>query len=198
VYSVVGGKLTTARSLAEQTVEVVLQRLGIEPICDTRDRVIPGGEDYPCSPEALAQTQQTIAAATGCTLDQVRAVWPLCGTRAAELLAPSDAERGRNAGENVRGTQLPLRFVRQVIRDEWPRRLADLVERRLMLLYDPRLSLRTLRHLAELMAEQRVIDESRIAAEVEACAARLSRCYGRKLSGHAAQQERAAGEAAAH
>jgi glycerol-3-phosphate dehydrogenase len=187
LFSLVGGKLTTARQLAEETVEVVLARLGIEPRCDTRDRVICGGEDYPQSGAELEATQQRVATTTGCTLAQVQAGWPLFGTRVESMLAGETPPAAATSSESVRGTQLPVRLVRRVIRDEWVRTLNDLVERRLMLLYDPQLSFRTLRHLAELLAEQGVADNSEIGAAADACAARLRHRYGKQVRGLSAQ-----------
>lgn len=193
LFSLVGGKLTTARALAEETTERVLSRLRIDARTDTRRRVFLGGQDYPSSATQLHDAQQRIADATGFTLEQVQAVWPLCGTRTEELLSASSHKNYHGQADNidalrdnVRGTQLPVRAVRRILRDEWVHSLTDLVERRLMLLFDPQLARRTLTHLAELMAETEIIPAGNIAREVEASVARFSEHHGKRIAGRAA------------
>ena len=78
-------------------------------------------------------------------------------------------------------SRLPRQFVRSVIRREWVVGLADLVERRLMLLYHQRLSLRCLRELAELMAQEGVLPADRVPSEVQACRERLGLHFGRDV-----------------
>ncbi len=47
LYSVIGGKLTTCRSLAEQAAGTIRARLGLPPMVVSRDRPLPGGTAYP-------------------------------------------------------------------------------------------------------------------------------------------------------
>ena len=47
LYSIVGGKLTTCRSLAEETAATLLADLGRPRVADSRERTIPGGEAWP-------------------------------------------------------------------------------------------------------------------------------------------------------
>ncbi len=49
VFSVVGGKLTTCRALAEQTAREVMQSLGSSWERDSRERILPGAAGYPRS-----------------------------------------------------------------------------------------------------------------------------------------------------
>ncbi len=54
-FSVIGGKLTTCRSLAETSVATIRARLGLSAAPRTsRDRPLPGGEHYPPRPIARA------------------------------------------------------------------------------------------------------------------------------------------------
>jgi glycerol-3-phosphate dehydrogenase len=185
LFSLVGGKLTTARALAEETTQLVLQTLRIESRTSTRHRPLPGGEDYPSSADELARTQQRIADSTGFSLAQVQAAWPLFGMRTEQMLAPShtDDDNFDNTRDSIRGTQLPIRAVRRIIQMEWVHGLADLVERRLMLLFDPQLSRRTLVHLAELLAEVELITAAEIQHEVDALVARLAERHGKHVQG---------------
>ena len=52
-FCMIGGKWTTFRAFAEHTADLVLQELGAERRCDTLDRPIGGGKDYPATPGSL-------------------------------------------------------------------------------------------------------------------------------------------------
>jgi glycerol-3-phosphate dehydrogenase len=175
LISVVGGKLTTMRSLAELVAQTILGRLGRQSWSNSRDRVIPGGEDFPANPQAVEQAVEQIARSLGLPNSSVERVWKLCGTRCESILAAS-ADR-----ELLSDTQLPCSFVRWSIQHEWARTLADLVERRLMLLYDPRLSRATLHRLAELLTEAGIILAAEIDARVEEEIARLAARFGKRV-----------------
>lgn len=192
LFSIIGGKLTTARSLAEETAACVLKELGGVVRCNSRERWLPGGEDYPSSPDELARRQAEVAQQTGWHLEQVRAVWRLRGVPAAASLDPRSTEglvhpaASRPLGEAMPATEpwpiaVPPAFVRAVLRDEWVTRLADLVERRLMLLYDEHLTRNTLVRLARLMAEEGKLGIAEIDSEVSACCERLHRHFGKKV-----------------
>ena len=64
-----------------------------------------------------------------------------------------------------------------IIRYEWVRTLSDLVERRLLLIFDPRLDQPRLRELATLLADEEVIPPDRIDSEVATTATRLHQTY---------------------
>jgi hypothetical protein len=106
----------------------------------------------------------------------VEAVWWLCGTQAERL--PEDCVQDTTL---VRDTRLPVGFVRRVIRHEWVTRLSDLVERRLMLLYDQHTSLSTLSHLAGLLVEEGKLEAGREEEEIAQCRRRLADHFGRTL-----------------
>lgn len=175
LYSVIGGKLTTCRSLAESAATTILTRLGLPPRTATRDRTIPGGENYPMS----EQTEwQRLAANYALEVEQVRALWTLIGTRTEAILA----ELGRGPLDNLAGTHIPLLFARWVIRHEWVARLDDLVERRLMLLYDQGLSRETLSQLASLLVGEGKLTESDVEREIAQTTQRLQTHFGRSLN----------------
>jgi len=175
LYSVIGGKLTTCRSLAEQAADTILTRLSVRRLTDTRDRPIPGGKNYPLDAHALKPELQQFAAAGGWSIDQVRSVWPLLGTRTADVLA------GLQAGprDNLDGTSLPRELARWMIRNEHARTLGDLVERRLMLLYHPCLTRRCLEQLAQMLVEERLITDA--LTHVKQTIDRLAGQYGKRI-----------------
>jgi glycerol-3-phosphate dehydrogenase len=103
-------------------------------------------------------------------------MWDLCGSRVREFL------ESHAAGELLPGTMLPLAFVRWVIDHEWVQTLGDLVERRLMLLYQETLSEQTLRSLARCLVEAGLLQPSEIDAAVRAEIDRLRAFYGKSVT----------------
>jgi len=177
LLSLIGGKLTTSRSLAEETTSALLARLGLEKLADSRERFVPGGESYPRGSAALEAAWSSLANRCGCAPAQVRAVWRLCGTRAESTL--KSLPTGDTS--SVAGTDLPRGYVRWVIRNEWVQTVDDLVERRLMLLYDPRLSVATVRELAELLVDEGVLARGDVDDQVGSCLARLQAHFGKRV-----------------
>lgn len=173
MYSVIGGKLTTCRSLAESTCDALLARLGRKRQHSTRDKPLSGSRGYPSDQQTLATQQRCLADEFGLTPETIAAVWRLFGTRSAHVLA----EATEYADDRlVAGTNLPRSVVRWVCEHERPTKLEDLVERRLLLHFDRRLTRRTLVELAELLADaDRILPED---AHME-----VSRCLGRLRNG---------------
>lgn len=178
LYSVIGGKLTTCRSLAESSARTIRRRLGLGgDVPGSRDRLIPGGENYPTEARSLDAAWQELADVHGWSVAQVKAIWQLRGTQTDSILVElADRERA-----NLHGTDLPVAFARWVIANEWVRRLDDLVERRLMLLYDRRLSLACLRQLAGLLVEANLLRPAELESEVQRTVRRLASHFGRRL-----------------
>jgi len=173
LMSVVGGKLTTMRSLAEITVAEVFAVLDRSPGRNSRDMPIAGAQDYPETDDALSAEQRRITTESGYSLASVIAVWRLLGTRAAAVLsecAMRDPQRGL-----LDGTELPCALAGWMIDHERAATLADLVERRLMLLYHQRLTRKCLEQLASFL------DAASTAELVERETARLAARYGKRV-----------------
>src|SRR5207247_1046378 len=132
---------------AEEAADVILRRLRVPRTATSRERLVPGGDDYPDSPEALHAEQSRLAARHGLPLRSIIAVWKLYGTRASEIL------RQCGGGPMLAGTTLPRSLADWIIEHEWGAGLDDLVCRRLMLLYEPGLSRATLEALADVLVE---------------------------------------------
>jgi glycerol-3-phosphate dehydrogenase len=178
VFSVIGGKLTTCRSLAESSVSAIRRRLGLDPPLRTsRDRPLPGCEGYPADVASLERRWNAIAERSALAVEQTRAVWELCGTQAEQILAEmADVDR-----RILTGTELPRGFARWVVEHEWVQTLDDLVERRLMLLYCRRLSQKTLRELATLLVEANLLAEDQVDEEIHRTVQRLRTHFGKRL-----------------
>ena len=155
VLTLVGGKLTTARAFAELAADRLFGRLGMERRRDSRSRPLPGAEGHPIDPEALRGRQRELAGRTGLGVEQVAAAWSLLGGRTPEAL------EGGGSGV-LDGTDLPRSAARWIIDREWVDRLEDAVERRLMLVFEPGLTVACLREVAELL-----VDAGRLDADAE-------------------------------
>lgn len=180
VLSVVGGKLTTCRALGEDAATLVGRLLQRPCRVNSRHRPLDGHPPGQRADESELNAIGRIANQTGFPEAQVEACWRLCGEETSRLLTGCGQAADRTL---LAGTPLPRGFVRQLLAQEWVRALDDVVERRLMLVFQPRLALGTLRELAELMAERP--DRPEVAAadtaqEVAACAARLADRYGKQ------------------
>ncbi len=176
LFSVVGGKLTTMRSLAETTASAVLAELSKPVTATSEERLIPGGEAYPPDADTLAAAWEGISQRTGFPLDPVSAVWRLCGTLCESILGPSP-DRELLADMNI-----PCAFVRWSIEHEWVTTLGDLVERRLMLLYDQRLTRAALERLAELLVEAGHLPAAQTDVAVDAEIERLAARFGKRVA----------------
>ena len=176
VYSVIGGKLTTCRSLAEETVETVMRQLGMCADHVSRSRPLPGSTDYPSTIEAVDAEQQRISQALDYRLESVVQTWLRCGRKTESILA---ATRDR---ELLAETDIPMAVVRHMITNEWVDNLSDLVERRLMLLYDRRLSVVVLERLAQEIVVGGKMDPEEVQTEVADCRRRLQSHFGIKLA----------------
>ena len=177
VMTLVGGKLTTCRALAEETADQILSEVGVPRVADSRTRPIPGGRDYPPSASRLQREWERLAERFGLSSDAVRSLWALFGNRVAEILeriAPL-------SGDFLPDTEIPREIVPWVIEHEWAKTLDDLVERRLMLLYRPHLSEACLHALAEHLVEPAAV-ESTVASYIQ----RLQRVYGKRVRAAAA------------
>lgn len=123
LLSVFGGKITTARALAQETLEKIGPALGIEPEPLTRARVFPGG--------AITSFDTYLA--------KVRARWPFLGDARSRRMAHaygrcledmlhgvSDlAGMGADLGAGL--TEIELRWMRD---HEWARTAEDVLWRR--------------------------------------------------------------------
>jgi glycerol-3-phosphate dehydrogenase len=138
VWAIVGGKLTTCRSLAEEAAALVLGRLGRSASIVSRERPIPVPRD--------------------------------------------DGNDIGDEAAKVVGTTWTRGQVRRLIRREYVRRLDDLVERRLMLLFEPQLTRATLEVLASLLIEEGLLGETQREAALAQMIERLSRHFGRDVA----------------
>jgi glycerol-3-phosphate dehydrogenase len=184
-WSIVGGKLTTCRSLAEESVKKIFAELEV-PVVDTaRQRVLPGCLEESDREECFRQTRE-FAIKTGVPEVSIDSVvqWSvgLFGARAPAVFetmrqCPQATELPPLIGDSG----LPTAAAVFVIEKEWAVSLGDLIERRLMVIFAPRLSLATLQDLADVLVAmghlQRSDRESAITKEIT----HLQEHYGKQI-----------------
>lgn len=176
LFSLIGGKLTTCRSLAEDAAARVRNRLNLPAGPNSRERALPGA-DVPADAAGLDRELADLATTTGHAVESLRAVWRLCGGLARDFAAsPLGRER-----ELLPDSTLPVGFVRWAIEREWARRTEDLVERRLMLLYDRSLSRRCLARVTQLLVEAGAVPAEEAESQATAAANRLLHHYGKRV-----------------
>ncbi|HNP37236.1 MAG TPA: glycerol-3-phosphate dehydrogenase [Woeseiaceae bacterium] len=125
LVSVIGGKLTTYRSLAEQTVDRVAAILGRDlPDCRTREARLPGGG-------SIDTAEISVTALSQLSPNGVTRLLSLYGSRAADLalLAANDDELAVTLDKDRTVLAAEVVFA---IREEFARCLVDIVYRRIM------------------------------------------------------------------
>ncbi len=163
LLSIVGGKLTTYRSLSEETVDKVFKLLGRKPPrCVTQHLPLPGAHVAD-----LERFRDEFAAASGLARPTVERLVELYGSRAVdvwqvgvdapELLEPFDE------GTGAIGAELVFAFEH-----EFARTLTDVLMRRTMVGLSPGLGLGSVERAAEILARHLGWDPDRVADEVEA------------------------------
>lgn len=161
LLSIVGGKLTTYRSLAEETVDKTFRLLDRKPAkCPTRDLPLPGARAA-----NLERFGIELAATSGLPRKTVERLMELYGSRAIEvwrigaddpeLLEPFDEVTG------AIGAELILAF-----RDEFARTLTDALVRRTMVGMNAGQGVESVERAAEILAGHLGWDATRTEREI--------------------------------
>ena len=181
-WSIVGGKLTTCRSLAESAAARVLGRLGLPVRGSSRTRPLPGAWPGRTRDDVVRETTAA-ALRSGVAAERTAAVAErvvdLFGSRGPEIFASPGCDRA--AGRLLPGCGLPVAAVDFCVREEWAVTLEDLVERRLLLSFDGRLSLVMLEAVAAELSSLGLLPADRSAAEAAAVAERMATRFGRHV-----------------
>ena len=128
--SIIGGKLTTYRSLAEQAVDDVGRLLQRRlPACRTSDTDLPGAFGVDAARDALTK----IGVLPDAGIERLLEVY---GGRAAAIAALCESETALAHAVDADGRVLAAEVV-FAIRDEFAQTLSDIVFRRLMIGFDP-------------------------------------------------------------
>lgn len=172
LVSIVGGKITTYRQLAQETVDLAVKKLGRKADkCRTHQLPLPGGTAYPF--EAFRERFRATSGLPAETADRLLRIY---GTRAAEaldfadgapeLLEPFDPDTGALGVEVVFS-----------LRTELAETLADVVARRTLAGYGAHAGLRAVGAAAEIAVRQLGWSDERASREVEAFRAQAQAAF---------------------
>jgi glycerol-3-phosphate dehydrogenase len=174
VLSLVGGKWTTFRALAEHLADDVLAELGAERKISTAKLAIGGGARFP---DSEAGIQKWIKAHMSATRDADRAAGLLTryGTRAEDVISYLDAGPDRL----LRSTrELSVRELQFMAAHEQIGHLVDVLIRRTSLAFRGLVTGELLNEVAEALAEPLGWDAAGIAAEINHAQEVLKRYHG--------------------
>ena len=164
VYSLVGGKWTSFRALAEQTTDAILRVLGRPRLRSSADLPIGGGKDYPRLPEGTGLPQKRLLVLLeryGTIADHV----------AAYMQAGPDAPLAHHSGYSRREIEYMALYERVV-------HLDDLIMRRTLIGILGELSLPLLKELAAIVSGVLQWPEEKTAAEIERTVQMFKKVYG--------------------
>jgi len=173
VLSVVGGKWTTFRALAENLASEVLELLGRERIVSTRGVAIGGGAHYPVTDAA----RTVWLASFGDEVGRARAAQLLerYGTRAEALIDELTAV----GDQSLRSApSYSIGEIAALARDEYVVHLVDVVQRRTSLAFTGAVDASVLDEVAEVVGDVLGWSAERRAAESDHAAAHLRDEHG--------------------
>ncbi len=168
----VGGKWTTYRAFAEETVDLVLQDLGQPRRRSTRDLAIGGGKGL--APDGLAALGGALAARFGLGADRAAHLANLYGTQAADVAAFCAGQDDRP----LPGTLLSEAEVTRFLRCEQALHLADVLQRRSPLAIRGELSIALVTACAGVMARELGWSDAARQTEIDRFLGELARYHG--------------------
>lgn len=148
ILSVVGGKWTTFRALAEHVTDEVLELLGGRRTVPTSDRVIGGGAGFPATPRAEAEWVARHASDT-VSPARARSLLRRYGTRAAEVI--SYLRRGADL-PFTSSSELSSREISYMVEHEQVVHLIDVLVRRTSLAFRGLVTAELLAEIASVLA----------------------------------------------
>jgi glycerol-3-phosphate dehydrogenase len=164
VYSLVGGKWTTFRALAEQASNRVMERLELRRQISTEEIEIGGGKDYPQNQQSRERWIADLAEKTDLPLERVETLFSRYGTRAEEIAAYISKDQ-----ENplVNYPDFGSREIAYIVQHEDVAHLDDFLFRRSMIGKLGRTTNEGLRELGSIIRSVKGWDEERLQNEVE-------------------------------
>lgn len=162
LLSIVGGKITTYRRLAEETTDLVVKKLDRRtPKCRTHEIPLPGGTAYPFS-----GFRERFRATSGLPVEAADRLLRIYGTRAAEVLDFADGAPGLREPFDPDTGALAAEVV-FALRTEIAETLADVVQRRTLVGYNADIGLGAIDAAAEVAIRHAGWSEERAADEAE-------------------------------
>lgn len=163
LLSIVGGKITTYRALAEETVDAVVKKLGRKADkCRTHQVPLPGGTAYP-----FEGFRERFRVTSGLPVETADRLLRIYGTRAAEALDYADGAPALREPFDPATGAIGAEVVFS-LRTELAETLADVVQRRTLVGYGPHAGRGAIEAAAELAIRHVGWSDERAAREVAA------------------------------
>jgi len=164
IYSLIGGKLTTFRALAEHAADLILPVLRKTRLLSTEERPYPCAKDFPVGGPAQKLWIQRVA--TVCGLDE---------KQVARLLTRYGTDTEIRVRDDPAAWRQPLRSlpdycvgeIRSIARHEWICHLSDIVRRRSIITILGEASGAALREIADIAGDVLDWDGATRATEIE-------------------------------
>ena len=159
LISIIGGKLTTYRNLAEQTVDKAGKLFGRDiPACRTRTTKLPGASRLSTAREQLESSSLLSAAG-------VERLLGIYGGRVIDILAMAEGELANSLDDRRTVLAAEVAFA---IREEFARTLTDIVHRRIMIGLDADQGRPLYESIAAIAADEFGWDDAARDAELQA------------------------------
>jgi len=163
VLSLVGGKWTTFRAVAEHLADRALALLAVPRRVSTKGLPIGGGAGYPATERRrIAWIDEHVGAVPR---DRVGVLLDRYGTRAADVIAAIEADPDDRALAHVLG--YTTAELRHLARAEWVVHLDDVLMRRTSIAFTGAASADAAREIADVLAPVLGWDDSRIQVEID-------------------------------
>ena len=163
LLSIVGGKITTYRRLAEETVDLAVKKLGRKADkCRTHQLPLPGGTAYP-----FAGFRERFRVTSGLPVEAADRLLRIYGTRAAEALDFADGSPDLREPFDEDSGAIGAEVVFS-LRTEMAETLADVVQRRTLVGYGAHAGLTAVDAAAEIAVRHAGWTDERAAREVAA------------------------------
>ena len=178
LFSIVGGKLTTYRALAEGAVDLIHRALGkTPPPCQTADVPLPGA-----AVEEFEAFRRDFAARSTLPSKSTARLLKVYGVRALEVLrlAQTDAELSQVISEETGTIGAEVVYAFQ---EELAQTLADCLLRRTMVGLNAQVGLDALERAAHLARKFLGWDDGRASGEVEAYRSYVERFHPKQFAG---------------
>jgi glycerol-3-phosphate dehydrogenase len=161
LYSIVGGKLTTHRALAEDVLATLRRRHlpRLTRTSPTRDRALPGALDAADRARLLEELRVAFGAA------QAARLWRIYGAAAATIAARAKRDRDLRTQIEAASPVLAAELV-HAVEEEWARTLVDVLQRRCMAGLGADFGLDVAASASDRLARLGLWDRERAAAEL--------------------------------
>ena len=161
LVTVVGGKLTTFRQLAQDAVDDVLRRLGRTDVgCSTGSRPLPGAVGY--APDRLHEE----LVGRGASAAVASRLLSVCGSAAREVWALAESDQSLAVVVHPGSSMIGAEVVHAVTR-EHAVTLSDVLARRTLTAFEPGHGLESLDGILAVLTPVTGWDDARTAEEIE-------------------------------